>query len=245
MAYADWLGVHYSSPGAFQGGLDGQQVVNSTLSGPLTLSGADCRKFHNDSAQAAYSFFKLDPTAHPTLTAIPDTKAISLRAWVRWDGTTACLYAENQICLRAKLGLSTNTSQGERHGYSFGINGGCGLNPAPFYWQGGNKTGANAIVNTGSTLAFGTWAQIRMDVIPTSPSVSDTIRCYINTGTEASPVWTLEYERIQLASETNVWIPWGDADYGNVGFGVRCYNGPVGQNALVHIDSFDARLKDV
>jgi len=244
MAYADWSGVHYLVVGGFRGGQDAVQVVNSTLSGPLTLSGQDCRKWEA-LGQAEYAFYKLDPTAHPTFTVIPDTKAISLRAWVRWDGTIACLYSENQICLRAKLGLSTDYSQGERHGYSFGINGGCGRNPAPFYWQGGNKTGANVIVDTGSTLAFGTWAQIRMDVIPTSPSVSDTIRCYINTGTEASPIWTLEYERIQLASETNVWIPWGDADYGNVGFGVRVYQGPVGQPALVHMDGFDARLKDV
>ena len=250
MAFTDWTLVNYSAAGTFTGGTDGQQVANAALGSPLTLQGNDCRWWQNTgpggTAEAAQIWY-LDTTAHPEFDAIPDTKAIRLEAWVRWNGAiTGAPAAESEVMLRCKTGASINTTQGRRNGYSFGIwaapSGG-----AKFLWRGGNTAGNIVEVQTGSVLPINTWAQIRMEVIPTLNGAvvdRDTIRCYINTGTEASPVWTLEYERVQLDSEATVWIPWGDATYGRVGFGIYTLTGPVGQAVSVYIDSFNAQLKN-
>ena len=247
MAFADWVLLNYGPTASFVGGTDGQQVANAALGSPLTLQGSDCRQWLNygpGGTSTAAQIWHVDTALYPEFDAIPDTKAIRVEAWVRWNGQTGS-GANQEVMVRCKTGGATTISQGQRNGYSFGIR---AVNPTYAFltWRGGNIAGGAVEVNTGTQLAINTWLQIRMEVIPTLNGAvvdRDTIRCYINTGTEASPVWTLEYERVQLDTETAVWIPWGHATYGRVGFGIYTITGPVGQSVSVYIDSFDAKLK--
>jgi len=254
MTVADWEQNRFL---AGSGDIVGGTTGSSGTTTPLTLQGSESRLFYNDATANSENgvMFWLDSTLHPDFDAIPDTRAVRVEAWVKCGGySPAAPAAFEDHCVKVKTGLIGGSWHYQvRQGYSFGIYSAANVHgglAADFIFRAGNKVG-NAVELFTGTLAYrDTWYQVRMDVIPTLNGTTvdrDTVRCYINTGTEASPIWTLEYSTVVLDSETSKWIPWGDADAGGVGFVTHIKNGDAAYGSIrayAYIDGFKAYVKD-
>ena len=252
MTVTDWEVLNPTN-GGLVGGVTGSTAANS----PLALQGSAARGFVNVAGPdlSNLTIFFLDSTLHPVFDAIPDTRAVRVEAWIKCGGySPGAPAAEEEISVRTKIGLAGGAASLQRsQGYGFGIyssspsHGGLA---ADFQFRAGDKVGNSVSLFTGTPAYRDTWYQVRMDVIPTLNGATvdrDTIRCYINTGTEASPVWTLEYSTVVLDSESTKWIPWGDADAGGVGFGFYVKSGSAtygSVTAYAYIDGFKAYVKD-
>lgn len=251
MAFSDFdvsIGI---SANTYVGGNDASQQVNASLASPLTLQGADCRVWTiaetDQNGRSAH--YMLDDTAHPNFTSIPDTKAVSVRAWVR--KTAKLGNTEGGIGIFAK-GVDQQPS-GLQAGYvlfygdSNALLGFTGnYDTLSLHLKGPSSGGIRQVYANITTLPVNTWHQIRMDVIPVLNGASvdsDTVRVYTNTGTEASPVWNLEAEYTFLLTEPYA-HPWGTTDV-RVGMHVELYgeNFPTTPPS-VYMDTFQALLKD-
>jgi len=248
MAFTDWDTSFYKGGSqGWVGGDDASQQINSALSSPLTLNGNDARKFKsvtgNNGDKIAASY-RLDATLYPEFTAIPDTKAVSVRAWVRVEAE-ASSSDTMLVGIAVKAGGVAPTLPGGYllvigRGAAFALNQATGLTMA-FIDQ---TPIVREEYNSLYAVAADTWYQIRLDVIPTLNGAivdRDTIRAYINTGSEATPVWTLLREEI-VQNVDAAWIPWGDATRTRVGFVFEGRRWGVERTAW--IDGFEAKLKN-
>lgn len=254
MAYSD-LNIATATGGNLLGGADGNARTHASLTNPLTGEGSYCREFVRDvgadqnrcTVDAAYD--------GGSLVEIPDTKAISVRAWVRLSSS-----ATNSLCsgVGAKMDLSeTLTGSYNQAPYGYMVHIGSFSSGAP---SGGfntinltmynRKTGASvgdryvnlstgASISNIPTISADTWYKIRMDVVPVGP-VEDRIDVYTGTGATGSETWTLHHEETVLNS-SNYYIPWGEVGGGEVGF--FGLSGLSSQSSF--IDRFQVFLTDV
>lgn len=246
MTFADWTVLRCpGDPNGFFGGDDGNHVVNSVLSSPLTLQGQDCRDFTAagvgggpGGAGAARTLYVPDDVAHPSLHDIPDTRQIRVSAYLRCVNTTQP-YQSAAAAVGVKCGAWYAATK-----------------QAPGYWWGVDSTGnavfhaidAVGVVHQAASYggyATNLWHGLRMEVVPvvTGGSVDrDEVTCFANTGTEATPIWT-QIHQIVITNVMAGWIPWGHVTYNSLGFRVANEVGQSGAPATVYIDSFDAKLK--
>jgi hypothetical protein len=248
MAFADFdVSFIISGTGFWVGDDDGQQQVNSSLSDPLLLQGDDARLYEMVGPQAAGQKRTTILTRNdPIVVGVPDTKAVSVRAWLRLAPETNTL---ETVCpmLCAKAG-AIGGGNGTPHGYclSFGRgtshNTGAPLDVGLMFSTNGNIAEEYKTIWAGPA---DTWIQFRLDVIPVLNGASvdrDVVRAYRNSGTEASPVWTLMREEEILIGDP-AWIPWGSPTVTRFGYGVQGQH--WGQDPRhAYIDRFEVLLKN-
>jgi hypothetical protein len=193
--------------------------------------------------------YNLEEIAHPDFFQYPDTAAISVRAWIR-SATN-----NNEKCavgIHVKGGLGGSSSSNNYHsGLCMGMGGRTGGNANSdngFLGFAVNGTNGGTLGSPLYTdlvnIGVSTWVQVRIDVIPTKngPTVDrDTVRAYYNSGTEATPVWTLLQEVV--VGPGGRFVPYGTASC-RVGFWITMrenFNNLRNQ----WIDGFDARRVNV
>lgn len=245
MGFYDWQ--YHRNPGDpndIPGGPDGLPVNHSALGGTtLTMQGAQTREFGTccnggfNGAGKARIVFVPDEVIYPDVHDIDNTKQIQVEAWLRTYTTSSQSYQSQQGWVGAKT-------------YNAYVS-----NQAPGYWWGisnGNLT--FHVIATSGTQYYLTdyggysqavWRKLRLVVVPTYNGASqdrDTVRGYLNVGTEASPSWSLIHETIILNTHP-AWIPWAHATYNSVGMKFESEMGQSGAYAAVYVDSFDAKVK--
>jgi hypothetical protein len=257
MDFADWdVDVGQTNGVSFEGGNDGTDEQNANLASPLVLQGTDCRKFWA-TTNGLYSVrYNLNAGSFPDFSGIPDTKAISVRAWVRKVPQISGRH--NAVVIHAKG--STLDGNGRVNGYSLAygkdaqdgmleLASGAAYDGLSLILKGTNDNGAYFRAINITTLPVNTWHQIRLDVIPTKNGVTvdrDTVRVYVNTGTEASPVWSLVYEKVFLLVDAYA-SPWGNATFTRVGFAAFT-DGDTATPANrtgIYIDRWECLLKTI
>lgn len=200
---------NWSFSDAYRGGgytLEGLAVFHTILENPLTTGGEYCRRFHTNSGNSYDNgFFARSNQA--SVTNISDTKAISVRCWVRhtaWNN-------DNMAYISAKYNRTDWQNYHSGCGYHFGIKQG------DFYLY---TNGHNTLhtVDADPILGHSTidrWVHLRMDVIPIKHNgavIMDNIKCY----TEVDEQWVLVKELYIESTDSN-FVPWSGTRY--VGFG--------------------------
>lgn len=258
MAFADF-DVFAASGGtaAFIGGDDGSQQANAGLGAPLVSQGADCRQYEIQTLANAYRvlLYLIDDGVHTDFVSIPNTRAISVRAWVRKELENGANNGGiwNAIALNVKGGPTIGAA-GDLDGIilTFGRD-----NNGQWTSDGTYENLSLRLRNGGSifdvpnivtNMARDTWHYLRLDVIPTLNGAvvdRDTIRVYTNTlANEADPDGvglTLQHEMEVLLSAPYA-MPWG-AVTTRAGYAVA--GGGWTSSLFLKsqwIDSFDARL---
>jgi hypothetical protein len=255
MAYADFDNS-IVSPVTYAGGADGVARLHTALSSPLTGEGNYCREFRSNTTTGVFGpegrirgLWTVKSTFDGgSLFEIDNTKAISVRAWVRVANNVTEMNACG-VGARIDLADTSATPYVQGKGYFFHIGSynsqGGTTNVLRFTY--GKNTAAAVVTSDNfnvSPLAVGTvvantWYKLRMDVIPLL-STQDTVRLYTGTGATGSETWTLHHEQVILSSDPDYIAP-GAPGEGRVGFciGVRDTTNPV------WIDRFQAFVTDV
>ena len=186
--------------------LEGLAVFHDTMANPLTVGGEYCRTFHTNSGNSTDNgFFARSNQA--SVTNIPDTKAISVRCWVRHTAWSN----DNMAYISAKYNRTDWLCYHSGCGYHFGIKQG------DFYLY---TNGQNTLhtVDADPILGHSTldrWVHLRMDVIPIKHNgvvIMDNIKCY----TEVDEQWVLVKELYIESTDSN-FVPWSGDRF--VGFG--------------------------
>ena len=214
MAESDWDLV---MDGALTwiGGDDGSQVIHANLANPLTGEGTHGRHFVAalSSQPPTRGMHLLKAATDPNLTGVPDTKSISVRAWVRaHQDSTGSQYRGGPI---AQTDGTWNAQI-----------------PNGYFLQLGNwddnlnqllltKKGVGGEVSTLITgaLPSDTWYKLRLDVIPVlNGMIVDRTKLdiYTGVGVTGSEVWTLEHTETFLLTDPGA-VPWGGASRNGVG----------------------------
>lgn len=242
ISYSDW--DSFWDSGDTVGGVDGAARLHSALSPTLGGEGSYCRDFDGGGGQAIHHLFGLNSAFQAGVYhQIPNTKAISVRAWMRGiDQVTGGNAHYAGIC--AKTGTNALGGGGPA-GYSLILQ-----SKAPtlnaqntLYLRTADENNAGAQQNTILTsMAGSTWFKLRMDVVPVGVS-QDIIRVYTGTGATGSEVWNQEAEFNILSSAGN-YAPWASAANPYVGFWRGC-PGSFSDARPMYIDRFQVLLKDV
>ena len=238
MAQADFDFVTGGLGGSMGGGPDGAAMVHAALSSPLTGEGVYCRRFSpiNSTLYSVNASIKAS-VAGGLFDAIPVTKSISLRAWLRSEN----YLTGTAIGIVAKMHPDANANARENAvGYTLGFGSWSDTlnnNSLKLHMRSTNSVYKNVYLKTLST---NTWYKVRLDVIPTGSSF-DTINVYTGTGATGSEIWTLEHTEIVLNSAPH-YVPWAQSGGGKVGWNYRSEGSSAGS---VYIDRFEAYLEDV
>lgn len=238
MAEAIQTDFDISFNGAITGGGDGQAVLHSGLANPLTGEGVYCRLFRHTSGFNNHLLAYNAAFDSGNFVGIPDTKIISLRAWVRvQDGS-----ASGAIGLIANTGAHTNNDN-PTDGYMLSLgdwDGSSENQPLRLYLQ---TFASNTVVKT-QTLDISavndTWYKIRLDVIPIA-GVSDTLRAFTGTGATGSEVWVQQGTDTTVLTIDSDFAGWGGSRA--CGLRTRSQTGPPPYDA--YVDRLQCLLTDV
>ena len=186
---------------------EGLAIFHTQLCNPLTTGGEYCREFRTDTGNSTDNGHFARCNVAGTV-GIPDTKAISVRCWVR----SASYGNDHFAYISAKWTRSDWVFYHSNNGYHFGIRRG------DFYIY-TNGTNREDIVDATPILGHSTvdrWVHLRMDVIPIKHNgsvIMDNLKCYAEVDGE----WVLVKELYIESTDSN-FVSW---DYGNqyVGFG--------------------------
>lgn len=248
MAYADLDIFNVNSIGSLVGDPDANAKLHSSLSSPLTGEGSYCREFNLSSGTNARFMATVKTTYDGgSLVEIPDTKAISVRAWVRGSNIGA---SNNGVFIGAKMdpvNSFAGSANDAPYGYFLGIGdsnlSGTGdfLKLALYRRRTGDNSGNTSINITPTAGLFvdNEWYKIRMDVVPIGP-VEDRIDVYTGTGATGSETWTLEHQQTAVNTDP-YYIPWAQSGAGRVGFVGHCNGTTISH----YIDRFQVFLTDV
>ena len=227
--------------GVINGGPSGSALLHSGLTSPLAGEGSYCREFSLTSGTNTKTTISLSSSADGgAYYEIPNTKSISLRAWVR---ATSVFSSNCAIGITAKLEPNatdtTNRTTSVPRGYSLVLGDTADLGPLAFLRLFcDSKFGTISIDTTPIAVSQNAWIKIRMDVIP--DGTQDIIKIYSGTGATGSEVWTLEYTKVVFNTD-NFYIPWGETGAGQVGFFTVLPN----TSYDTYIDRFQVFLEDV
>jgi len=205
MAQNDWsISISYANTPT-----EGLAVFHSDFDNPLTVGGTYCRYFRTNSGGGTDNGF-MARLKHPSALSIPDTKAISVRSWVRHTSHSNNQYAF--IFAKDYHNSWDNTSAAS--GYHFGIRLG------DFYFSAKGHTiveGFDADPILGHS-TIDRWVHVRMDVIPIKHNgvvIMDHVKCY----TEVNNEWVLVVEKY-IESTDSIFVPWQPTTTdSHVGFG--------------------------
>ena len=257
MSYSDFDNSIVSAGSVtYSGGADGVARLHTALSSPLTGEGDYCREFRSNTTTVVFGadgqirgLWTVKPTYDGgSLFEIDNTKAISVRAWVRAANNVTDMIA---CGVGARIDLTdTNALQyAQGKGYFFHIgryNSQGGTANVLRFTYGKNESATvvtsdnfNVSPLAAGTVVADTWYKLKMDVIPLL-STQDTVRLYTGTGATGSETWTLHHEQAILSSDPDYIAP-GASGEGRVGFciGVRDTTNSV------WIDRFQALVTDV
>lgn len=195
---------------------EGLAVFHNSLSNPLSGSefGDYCRYFRHDTGNSNDCGF-MARLKNPAALSIPDTKAISVRSWVRMNSWSNDNYAF--IFAKDYCGSCWNNSD-SRSGYHFGIKNG------DFRISAKGHTLMSAI-DANPILGYDTgnnWVHIRLDVIPIKHNgavIIDHVKGFV----EVEGVWQLVTERYIEATDSE-FVPWQSSTPSYVGFGAYSWN---------------------
>lgn len=259
MAFTDYdVFAASGGTGSLVGGDDGSQQANAGLASPLVSQGTDCRRYEPANADANWRTlgYFIDDNVYTDFVNIPNTRAISVRAWIRKELENGAQNGgvHNSIALHAKGGGAVGAS-GEIDGVMVSF----GRPAVASVWSSnGDYEDLNLRLRNGSNvfdvpsivtnLARDAWHYVRLDVIPVLNGAvvdRDMIRVYTNTlANEADPDGvglTLQHEAEVLLSELYA-MPWG-ATSTRAGFAVSATGDAAASfRKSLWIDSFDARL---
>ena len=244
MALSDWDVGLGTQTATIIGGDDGSQQANAGLISPLLLQGDDCRDFKANIGTSRDVFFLKKGAEYVN---IPDTKAIQVTGWVRKEPVGG---NQNAVYLAAKGNAVDGNSKFGGVVLVYGrwrSNGptnfaGVYTDLSLVIWNTTFQYTINAIGI--ATLAVDLWHQIRLEVLPVLNGAivdRDVVRVWLNTGSEASPVWTMLHEEVVFLDELPA-NPWGAATT-RVGWGVGLSGDGV--RVSTYIDNVDVRLKTV
>lgn len=224
--------------GSFTGDSTGNATTHVSLGSPLVGEGTYCREFSLSSGVSTKTVIYLTAAADGyDYYEIPNTKSISVRAWLRADTVFS---SNSAIGLTVKLDTAVpDTSTRVPHGYSLVLGDtGDGGPSANLRLVLDAKVSAATLFDTGFTVSANTWTKVRMDVIPDGSQ--DLINIYSGTGSTGSETWTLEYAKVLLSTDYH-YIPWGESSAGQVGFFAVCPNTVY----ATYIDRFQVFLEDI
>lgn len=178
---------------------EGLARFHADLSNPLTGSefGDYCRYFSTNSSNSTDSGF-LMRSLNSNVVNIPDTKAISVRSWVRHNSSNNNQYA---FVFAKNYHTSWNHSD-DKTGYSFGIRQG----DFRISFKG---DASSEQVDANPILGYDTideWVHIRLDVIPIKHNGS-VIMDHVKGFVEVDGVWTFVAERYVEATDSE-FVPW-------------------------------------
>jgi hypothetical protein len=225
MAFSDYIvgTMRDTSGNSWVGGDDGTEQLHSSLSNPLTLHGTYCRLFQYDgtNTQDCKKQYTLDGAQHPNLRDIPDTRAVSVRMWVRRVG----------VANGCSVGIGVKTSEVVSNQFPRGY--------LVTVGEGSNFTATNenalnfrsvdglggASYNSGDLIVVpeDTWIQIRLDVTPVLNGAivdRDLVEVYTNTN-EATPSWTLQHSITFIDGVDAGFRPWANT----LGYDVTQFEG--------------------
>lgn len=229
----------YSGTVSFTGGPEGTSALHSLFSSPLTTEGTYCRAFTAASTaagRAAASFRVKSSFASGTLVGIPNTKALSIRAYLRLPFISGQGYNGVAITCKGLIGNSsvpTGNDFSTTKGYHLSLQ--CPNNSPANQLNLHYADGTGIVLISG--LATDSWHKVRMDVIPINGNEGDKIMIYTGTGATGSETWTLISSQTVLAT-TSKYISWNDASAKHTGFAIN--HGATNQQA--YIDRFQVLL---
>lgn len=171
-------------------------VQHSTLSSPLLQAGDNCFKMQVNNSAAEANIEQAN------LIGIQQTKAISIRSWVRIDSLGAD--TETLIGIAAKKQYNINANGAFLGtGYTLRIETG---------WKGNNFTlgyGGNRSTVVSTSSPFNKWIRLRLDVIPDETAGDKIIGYYTEQEDEN---WQLIAETI-ISKDDYQYIPWDNNRY--------------------------------
>lgn len=223
------------------GNVTAEPIAHQTLASPLA-GRTDFGRYYtftNTGGGAISTTYKT--TANGGLyNAVPSTKAISLRAYVRFLRTAT---SPTLISLNPKKAASTSCT-----GYFIGIgdykDGSSSIATAGVYV--GYRTTAGATISGKlDTLlvarAVSLWTQIRIDVTPVTGG--DRIQGFYRfPESMAEGDWVAAFDETVLTTDTN-YIAWGGTN--RIGWWWGAPSSVGGAQQFGFIDDFDVRIKDV
>ena len=265
MAYSDLdlYSVNDANGGAggarLLGGADANARTHASLTNPLAGEGTYCREFTYDTGSDQNRYAVKAAYDGGSLVEIPDTKAVSVRAWVRLNTNNInsnCVGVGVKMDLSQSFGapgLGLTSYNQPPYGYLLHIgnintsnNGYDSINLYLYNRKVGASVGqkfvkmtTDANVSTIPTISVDTWYKIRMDVVPVGP-VEDRIDVYTGTGATGSETWTLHHQETVVNSDAH-YIPWGEVGGGEVGFFGLCGNNTY----AAYLDRFQVFLTNV
>lgn len=215
---------------------EGLARFHSDFSDPLTGSefGDYVRYFQTNRGGAGSGFMMR--SLNPNVENIPDTKAISVRSWVRHTnhgsaGGYAFVFAKNYTTAWNNTDASSGYHFGIRYNNKFVLSGrGHG-----FF----DEVTADTILGKNP---YNTWVHIRLDVIPIKHNnsvIMDHVKGYV----EVDGVWQLVKEKFVEVTDTSHFVPWVNSTStpSRVGFGQYTWN----YNHETYWDKFEVYTETV
>ena len=222
----------------FIGGVEGTSALHALQSNPLTQEGIYCRSFSTTSDSAGVAARVKSTSFGGALVAIPNTKSVSVRAWLR--STTW-----SSVGISCKADTTSPTFNANSYGFGYHLV----SSRSKVY----NTTTTSLslvchglVANTSDIVATSSdavWTKVRMDVIPINGNEGDKIMIYTGTGNTGSEVWTLLFAKTVINNQAG-YVPWNHATYKHTGFGAGLAygGGSATDESVVYIDRFQALL---
>jgi len=248
-----------TTPLVWQGGPSGLAEVNSLLTNPLTTENYYCRQFFaspvNNNRSGNTQHLLKATAADNQFDAIPSTKSVSLRAWVRYSTGTTDTWSASNIGLCAKSSIISST-QGEAFAaYKLRL-GGVGstttgttrssqvnLRLSVTNSSGFLSDAANEIICTG-IYDRNVWYKIRLDIIPISGDTADRLVAYTGVGPTGSEVWT-QVGQLDILDTDTTYRAWGNSLFRYGYYAAHNFSAnSSATNINVYIDRFQAFILD-
>lgn len=213
------------------GGPQGAAVLHSSLPAPVLVGeGLWCRRFQ---AASNGETFVRAVVNKPEYVGVPNTKAVSLRAWLRAGGSrTDSIVGLVGRTIRSSTAHSGASNDAVWGGYSLVVRN-TGFSSVNVRIVARNNVGSGQTqVSENNSLAGTGWRRFRFDIIPLLDG-NDVLRSYIMTsGSTGSEEWELLHDVTIPAGHPHYSPPAPDTGYG---FFACCWSA---NNEISAIDRF-------
>lgn len=235
MAQADFDFANIGSSGHV-GGAQGSALLHASLGSPLAGEGDYGREYFRVSGQTNSLATLKTSVSGGIFYEIDETKAISLRAWIRITDVDDSSDSIGLVARADPTDLTLDDRPAKGYHVFVGDHTVGGATTTLRLFMRGDG-GGQVVVNTGYTVANNTWYKVRMDVIPVSTS-NDIIKIYTGTGATGSETWTLRHTEYVSKTQTH-FVAAGATGAGKVGYWA------MGGTERAYIDRFQVFLEDV
>jgi len=207
------------------GGAEGTPEAHTLLTSPLTTEGDYCRQMfaaNGNNTNGNMQHLIKTSAVGGVFNEIPNTKSLSLRAWVRSAPAVLSTNGASCVGLCAKSQVISSATGDAFGAYKLRLGGIGGtttsitrLNSTTLRLSVTNdstgflSTSSSEVICTG-TYASNVWYKIRLDIIPLGGYLVDRLIAYTGTGVTGSEVWT-EVGRIDVLDSIAGYRAWGNA----------------------------------